>query len=237
MKREEKHTAIIAAAGRGNRMNSDIPKQFLELCGKPVLYYSLKAFEESFVDEIVLVTSEADTGYCREQIVERYGFTKVSKIIQGGAERYESVYKGLIAAEDADYVYIHDGARPFVTAQIINDARKYAEKYGACAAGMPVKDTIKIVDAGGLVTETPPRRCVWQVQTPQAFSYDVIREAYDLLMRGGMDCTITDDTQVVEEMFDRPIKLFFASYENIKITTPEDMMIAESLMKQRKIKK
>ena len=99
----KKHTAIVLAAGKGSRMQSAVPKQYLELCGKPVLYYSLAAFEESFVDEIILVTGKDDISYCKEQIVERYGFQKVTKIIAGGAERYLSVYQGLLAAEEADY--------------------------------------------------------------------------------------------------------------------------------------
>ena len=118
----KKHTAIVLAAGKGSRMQSAVPKQYLELCGKPVLYYSLAAFEESFIDEIILVAGKDDISYCKEQIVERYGFQKVTKIIVGGAERYLSVYQGLLAAEEADYIYIHDGARPFVDAAILSDA-------------------------------------------------------------------------------------------------------------------
>ena len=178
----KKHTAIVLAAGKGSRMQSAVPKQYLELCGKPVLYYSLAAFEESFIDEIILVAGKDDISYCKEQIVERYGFQKVTEIIAGGAERYLSVYQGLLAAEEADYVYIHDGARPFVDAAILSDAKACVEQYQACVAGMPVKDTIKIVDAEDFAKETPERKYVWQVQTPQVFSYALVREAYDMLM-------------------------------------------------------
>lgn len=223
----KKHTAIVLAAGKGSRMQSAVPKQYLELCGKPVLYYSLAAFEESFVDEIILVTGKDDISYCKEQIVERYGFQKVTKIIAGGAERYLSVYQGLLAAEEADYIYIHDGARPFVDAAILSDAKACVEQYQACVAGMPVKDTIKIVDAEDFAKETPERKYVWQVQTPQVFSYALVREAYDMLMEDQDAYSVTDDAMVVETMLNYPVKLFQASYKNIKITTPEDLQIAE----------
>lgn len=223
----KKHTAIVLAAGKGSRMQSAVPKQYLELCGKPVLYYSLAAFEESFIDEIILVAGKDDISYCKEQIVERYGFQKVTKIIAGGAERYLSVYQGLLAAEEADYVYIHDGARPFVDAAILSDAKACVEQYQACVAGMPVKDTIKIVDAEDFAKETPERKYVWQIQTPQVFSYALVREAYDMLMEDQDAYSVTDDAMVVETMLNYPVKLFQASYKNIKITTPEDLQIAE----------
>lgn len=223
----KKHTAIVLAAGKGSRMQSAVPKQYLELCGKPVLYYSLAAFEESFIDEIILVAGKDDISYCKEQIVERYGFQKVTKIIAGGAERYLSVYQGLLAAEEADYVYIHDGARPFVDAAILSDAKACVEQYQACVAGMPVKDTIKIVDAEDFAKETPERKYVWQVQTPQVFSYALVRKAYDMLMEDQDAYSVTDDAMVVETMLNYPVKLFQASYKNIKITTPEDLQIAE----------
>ena len=223
----KKHTAIVLAAGKGSRMQSAVPKQYLELCGKPVLYYSLAAFEKSFIDEIILVAGKDDISYCKEQIVERYGFQKVTKIIAGGAERYLSVYQGLLAAEEADYVYIHDGARPFVDAAILSDAKACVEQYQECVAGMPVKDTIKIVDAEDFAKETPERKYVWQVQTPQVFSYALVREAYDMLMEDQDAYSVTDDAMVVETMLNYPVKLFRASYKNIKITTPEDLQIAE----------
>lgn len=223
----KKHTAIVLAAGKGSRMQSAVPKQYLELCGKQVLYYSLAAFEESFINEIILVAGKDDISYCKEQIVERYGFQKVTKIIVGGAERYLSVYQGLLAAEEADYIYIHDGARPFVDAAILSDAKACVEQYQACVAGMPVKDTIKIVDAEDFAKETPERKYVWQVQTPQVFSYALVREAYDMLMEDQDAYSVTDDAMVVETMLNYPVKLFQASYKNIKITTPEDLQIAE----------
>lgn len=228
----KKHVAIVLAAGKGSRMKSDIPKQFLEIEDKPVLYYSLKAMEESFVDEIILVTGEDIISYCKEEIVDRFGLSKVKKVVAGGAERYLSVYQGLLACENADYVYIHDGARPFITQEILSNAKTCVELYRACAAGMPVKDTIKIVDVDGFAVQTPQRSFVWQVQTPQVFEYDVVRGAYDKLLAMDPVPPVTDDTMVVESMTDVAVKMFEASYENIKITTPEDLGIAEIFAKK-----
>lgn len=222
-----KHVAVVLAAGKGSRMKSDIPKQYLEIDGKPVLYYSLAVMENSFVDEVILVTGNQQVDYCQKEIVEKYGFSKVTKVVAGGVERYLSVYQGLLACQDADYVYIHDGARPFITQQIMNNAKACVERYQACAAGMPVKDTIKIADVDGFAVETPQRSLVWQVQTPQVFSYQVVRQAYDKLLALKDTPTVTDDTMVVETMTDTPVKMFEASYENIKITTPEDLGVAE----------
>ena len=227
MNGNEHHVAIVLAAGKGSRMHSDIPKQYLELAGKPLLFYSLAAFEASFVDEIILVAGAGEEEYCRREIVERAGFSKISKVIAGGNERYLSVYEGLKAAADADYVYIHDGARPFVDAKILETARDCVLKFKACAAGMPVKDTIKIVDPDDFVEQTPDRKFVWQIQTPQVFAYPLVREAYERLITDSQGHTVTDDAMVVETMLQYPVKLFQASYENIKITTPEDLTVAE----------
>ena len=141
-----KVTAIVLAAGSGKRMNSKVHKQYLLMNGKPVLYYSLKAFEESNVDKIVLVVGAGEIEYCKKEIVERYGFVKVCAIVEGGKERYHSVYEGLKAAGETDYVLIHDGARPFLTQDIIERTITMVAQCKACVVGMPVKDTIKIVD-------------------------------------------------------------------------------------------
>lgn len=227
--------AIVLAAGRGSRMKSKIQKQYLLLKGKPVLYYSLKAFEESFIDEIILVTGEEEIEYCRKEIVEKYGFTKVSHIVTGGKERYHSVFCGLQALTDCDYVFIHDGARPFVTEQILERAYETVQKEHACVVGMPVKDTIKLADENGFAKETPRRDLLWMIQTPQVFSYALVKTAYasflereqELLAQG---IKMTDDAMVVETFTDTGIRLVEGSYENIKITTPEDLRIAEALL-------
>lgn len=227
-----KKTAIVLAAGQGKRMGSKVQKQYLLLEEKPVLYYTLKSFEDSpLIQEIILVTGKEEIDYCREEIVHKYGFAKVKKIIAGGKERYHSVYEGLCATEGADYVLIHDGARPFVDDGIIRRICESVEIYDACVAAMPVKDTIKIADESGFAAHTPDRRMVWQIQTPQAFSYDLIRNAYDRFMEKQPD-GITDDAMVVETMTDHKVKFVEGSYHNIKITTPEDLDIAQLFLKK-----
>lgn len=235
---EKKCAAIVLAAGKGKRMQSQVPKQYLMLEDKPVLYYALKTFQDSFVDRIVLVTSEEDREYCRKNIVEKYGFDKVEDIVAGGKERYHSVYEGLKAVR-ADYVFIHDGARPFVTEKILEKAYTCVVQYDACVVGMPVKDTIKIADYDNFAVSTPSRDMVWMVQTPQVFAYNVIYEAYTTLIKKEQEILqqsmkITDDAMVVETFTDRKVKLIEGSYENIKITTPEDLQIARTLQKLSK---
>lgn len=220
------YTAIVLAAGSGKRMNAKVQKQYLEVAGKPILYYTLKAFEESGVTEIVLVTGAGQEEYCRREIIEKYSFQKIKKIVAGGKERYHSVYEGLLAAKGADYVLIHDGARPMVDGAVIQRSMEAAEKYQACAAGVPAKDTIKIVNEEQIAKETPDRSRVWQVQTPQAFSYPLILEAYGKLMETE-GIAVTDDAMVVERMTSVPVKMIEGSYRNIKITTPDDLLIAE----------
>lgn len=223
--------AVVLSAGTGNRMKSDIPKQYMDLCGKPVIYYSLKAFEESGFSSIVLVCGKNDVEYCQKEIVEKYGFTSVKAVVPGGKERYHSVYRGLKAVEDAEYVFIHDGARPLLSQDIINRLKAAVVEEEAAVAGMPVKDTIKIVDDDAYVSETPERKYVWQVQTPQCFSYPIIYEAYQSIIQdeeeGWTIPSVTDDAMVLSYTSDHEIKMVEADYRNIKITTPEDLLIAK----------
>ena len=229
-----KTVAIVLAAGRGKRMQSDVAKQYLLVRNKPVLYYSLKAFQDSLVDEIILVTAESEIAYCKEEIVEKYEFSKVSQIVVGGKERYHSVHNGLKACKDADIVLIHDGARPFVDDAIIARNINMVKEYGACVTGMPVKDTIKIADAEGFVQETPRRDLIWAIQTPQTFRYDLIRNAYDTFLNNEeVNCksyNVTDDAMVAELFGGLKVKLVEGSYNNVKITTPEDMVLAEAIL-------
>lgn len=225
----KKYTAIVLAAGAGKRMNTKVHKQYLEVAGKPVLYYTLKAFEESAVSDIVLVTGAGEEDYCQKQIIKKYGFEKVKAIVTGGKERYHSVYQGLLAAEGADYVLIHDGARPLVDSAIIQRSMDAVLKYQACVVGMPVKDTIKIVNEEQFAKETPDRNKLWQVQTPQTFSYILVKEAYQKMLEQE-DAAITDDAMVVERMTSVPVKLIEGSYRNIKITTPGDLLVAEAYL-------
>lgn len=227
-----KCTAIVLAAGQGKRMNSKVQKQFLLLKGKPLLYYSLACFQKSReIDDIIIVTGKESIEFCKKEIVELYGFTKVRTVTAGGKERYDSVYAGLCACENTDYVFIHDGARPFVTEDMIQRVKTAAVEYQACTVGMPSKDTIKIADKNNMVSETPERSRVWMIQTPQAFGYDLLKKAHDRARQGDMS-GVTDDAMVVETYTDRKIKLVEGSYENIKITTPEDIFIAEKFLEK-----
>ena len=225
----EKYTAIVLAAGVGKRMNSKIQKQYMLIGGKPVLFYALDAFEKSRVDEIILVVGKGEIEYCRKEIVEKYKFHKVTKIVEGGKERYHSVYEGLKAIDTADYVLIHDGARPFINQQILVHAIEAVKQYQACVVGMPVKDTIKITTEDGFSKETPERKHVWMIQTPQCFSYSLIFDAYQKMLQNE-DATITDDAMVLEKVKGLPVKMVEGSYRNIKITTPEDLLVAEAYL-------
>ncbi len=233
--KKERAAAIVLAAGSGTRMGSNIKKQYMLIKDRPVIYYSLKAFEESRVDEIVLVVSPGDIGYCRNEIVERFGFQKVRHIVEGGTERYHSVAIGLKEVTDCDYIFIHDGARPLVTGEIIERAFATVKKCGACVVGMPVKDTIKIADEEGNIASTPNRNLTWLVQTPQTFAAPLIKKAYgeltekeEGLKKSGL--VITDDAMVVETITGQKVRLIEGSYENIKITTPEDIITAENFL-------
>lgn len=227
-----KTTAIVLAGGSGKRMNSTVKKQFLEIKGRPLLYYSLKAFQDSFIDEVILVTSEEDKEYCQKEMIEKYGFHKIKKIVSGGKERYHSVANGVFSADDCDFIFIHDGARPFLTPDILARLLEEVQRSGACVAGMPVKDTIKIADTDGYIETTPRRDLVWMIQTPQVFSYALIKKAYTLLLKEEdalieKGISITDDAMVVETLLGEKVKLVEGAYQNIKITTPEDISIAE----------
>ena len=222
---KQKYAAIVLAAGSGKRMNSQVHKQYLIIQDRPVLYYSLKAFEDSAVDEIVLVVGKGEEEFCRKEIVDKYGISKVKAIVEGGKERYHSVFEGLKQTSDADYVLIHDGARPFVNQDIIRRCMQEVQKYQACVVGMPVKDTIKIADEEGYAKQTPDRKNVWMIQTPQTFSYALIYEAYEEMLKTE-DTAITDDAMVLERIKGKKSKLIEGSYRNIKITTPEDPLIA-----------
>lgn len=230
--RPERVTAIILAAGKGSRMRSTVQKQYMMLDGRPVVYYALKCFQDSEVDDIILVTGKDEITYCEQEIVKAYGFDKVSQIIPGGAERYESVYNALSAIEDTAYVMVHDGARPFVNREMIHDSICHVKEHGACTVAVPVKDTIKEVAPNGFGVRTLDRQTLWNVQTPQTFSYDLIKTAYLKMMENGV-IDVTDDTMIVERYMGHSVRVIHGSYHNLKLTTPEDMEIAEFLVKKR----
>ena len=235
MNNKNKTVAVVLAAGQGKRMHSNVQKQYLLLQDKPVIFYALKTFQDSFIDEIILVTGKGEEAYCQKEIVEKYHFSKVKKIVAGGRERYHSVASGLNAIEGEGYVFIHDGARPFVTQEILLRAYDAVKEYRACVVGMPVKDTIKIVDENKFAKMTPNRETIWQIQTPQVFDIKLAKEAYGRLIEEEDELKekgirITDDAMVVETLLQHPVKLVEGSYENIKITTPEDLNIARYLI-------
>ena len=227
-------TAIILSAGKGSRMGADIPKQYLELAGHPIIYYPLKAFQESIVEQIVLVCSKNDREFC-EKLVKENSFDKVVCVVEGGKERYHSVYNGLKAAPNTDYVFIHDGARAFIDQQTINNCYEDVKKYEACVAAVPVKDTIKI-SKDGYIDSTPDRKTLYSMQTPQTFSYPLIMDAYEKLIEQENEIlnkgiSVTDDTFVLELFSDKKVYISDGSYNNIKITTPEDLLMGELLLK------
>ena len=238
--KKSRHIAIVLAGGRGSRMNSSIPKQYLMLLDKPVLYYSLKCMEESFIDAVILVCGASEEEFCRKELVERYSLKKVCSIVNGGAERYDSVFNGLseIAhmgiADNESFVYIHDGARPCIDPQLLESCRSCVREYGAGVPAVPVKDTIKVIDEKGFCAGTPKRSALMAVQTPQCFRFTDALEAYEAMKRSqqeGMDISdITDDAMVLERFAGVKVKLCEGSYNNIKLTTPEDISTAGQIL-------
>lgn len=221
-------SALIAAGGRGRRMNSSISKQFLFVKGYPILYYTLKTFElMDCFDEIVMVAGKQDMDYTREQIINQYRFEKI-RMIEGGLERQDSVYNGLRElSPQTDIVVIHDGVRPFVTKEIIKKSIEAAKRYKAVGVAVPVKDTIKVVGDGNIIKQTPNRKELWAMQTPQTFKYDLILKAHEEARKDNFFGT--DDAMLVERL-GLPVRIIEGAYENIKITTPEDIIIAETFL-------
>jgi 2-C-methyl-D-erythritol 4-phosphate cytidylyltransferase len=225
-------SVIIAAAGMSNRMGSKMNKQFIAIDGKPILAHTIEKFEHSrFIDEIIIVSKEEEIEYCRKEIIKKYKFNKVANVIRGGKERQDSVYNGILALnEKSNIVLIHDGARPFVKNENIEDGIKGVIKDGACVIGVPVKDTIKVISTDEIIDNTPRRSMLWAAQTPQCFFKDLIIRGYEKAIEDNF--LGTDDSSIVERLgYD--VKMIMGSYENIKITTPEDLILAESLFKDK----
>ncbi|QEK11140.1 2-C-methyl-D-erythritol 4-phosphate cytidylyltransferase [Crassaminicella thermophila] len=225
-------SVIIAAAGQGKRMNSKVNKQYLKLCNKPVLAHTIDIFEKcSWVDEIIVVTHSNEIEYCKENVIKVYGFKKVIRVIAGGSTRQESVFNGLKSVDKrCSIVMIHDGARPFIREEYILNSIDEAVKYKAVGIGVYVKDTIKVVDEDGYIVNTPDRKFLWAIQTPQTFDYDLLMKAYEKAIKEGF--LGTDDTSLVERI-NQKVKMIMGSYDNIKITTPEDLYIGEAILKSR----
>jgi 2-C-methyl-D-erythritol 4-phosphate cytidylyltransferase len=204
-----------------------IDKLFADVGGMPLLARTLAAFEDCpSVDQIILVASESNLDRCWK-LVRSYGFKKVTELVPGGARRQDSVERGLDQVKGSMWVLIHDGVRPFIDDALITSGIEAAREYGASVAAVPVKDTIKVVNADHLVRNTPRRETLWAAQTPQVFRVDVIRGAY----RDAFG-DVTDDAMLLERL-GQPVKVYQGSYENIKITTPEDLDLAECILKRR----
>lgn len=226
-----KHIGIVVSAGKGLRVGGDVPKQYMDLCGRPVITYCLQTMQESFIDEIVIVVGAGDVEYVKKEIVEKFSFTKVKAVVEGGAERSDSVFNGLRAVSTQDsYVYIQDAARPMLSRRILEAAREDAEAFGSSVIAVRAKDTVKVVNEDGFVVTTPDRRFLWNVQTPQTFSFSDIYNAYLRYLEKGSNA-VTDDASVMEQFGDLPVHITEGSYENIKITTPEDFVTAERFLK------
>ncbi len=231
-------TAIIPSAGMGHRMvqktgGQKIKKNYMELAGRPVLARTLKAFQASpLIDDIIIVTAKEDLAYCKKEIVEKYNYTKVTAVIAGGKERQNSVANALeYVAEnlDSDIILVHDGARPLITEGIIEATIASVKEYGSGVVAVQVKDTIKEV-AGGIVRATPPREGLRAVQTPQGFLCEILTEASRAAITASITCT--DESSLVERL-GIEVRTVEGSYENIKITTAEDLLLAEVILKAR----
>lgn len=229
----EQIAAIVLAGGRGSRMNMDIPKQYMLINDRPLITYALDIFEKSMVQEIVVVVESGGEEYFRRNILEKYGYHKVWAVVEGGAERYHSVWNGLRAITNADYVMIHDGARPCVDMDLLQRGMLCVREHKACIAAVPVKDTIKVVSTSGKVLETPDRKTLWQVQTPQIFSFDEIYDAYGKMISDPNKKNITDDAMVMENYGGREVFVYEGDYDNIKVTTREDIKFVSEILEQR----
>ncbi len=227
-KREEpgQVIAIIPAAGSGKRIGTDIPKQFLSIGSKPLVVFTLEAFEQAaLIDAVILVVPESEISFCEENIVRAHGLKKVIAIVSGGKRRQDSVRKGLEATRGRyPIVVIHDGARPFVEPELIDNVVEKAKKYRAVIAGVPARDTIKLVDSSGIIEKTLHRQTIWLAQTPQAFYYEDIARAHQKALDGNWG-ELTDDAAFVERI-GIPVKVVMGSDKNIKVTTPADLELA-----------
>lgn len=222
-------SAIILAGGKGKRMGSAISKQFIDIKGKPIIYYTLKKFSENKkIDNIIVVLPEDEVKYFKENILKKYEL-RINKIVIGGKERQDSVYNALKSLKNSstDIVLIHDGARPFISERIINEGIKFAEIYGAAAPGVMPKDTIKVKNEKNFSIDTPNRANLVSIQTPQVFKFDEILECHEKIRYNGEK--VTDDTMVVEK-YGYSVYLYDGEYTNIKVTTAEDLILAERLI-------
>ena len=225
-------TAIIVAGGSGSRMGTTATKQMMDIDGMPVVARTISVFESvARIKDIIIVAKEDEVGLY-SQLAEKYSFKKIRRVVTGGQTRQQSVMNGFRAISDkCDYVAIHDAARCLVTKENIEKVLEEAERYDAASAACPAKDTVKITDKNGFVVSTPDRALTWAAQTPQIFKADLYRAAAFYALKKGYEAT--DDNALVEWLGAR-VKMVNCGYENIKITTPEDIHIAKALLKERR---
>lgn len=224
-----KVTAIIAAAGQGKRMGAGHNKQYLQLMGKPIIIHTLKIFQQSdLIDNIILVIPEAEITHCK-QILSSYDMNGID-IVAGGKERQDSVYNGLLKADTAEIVVVHDGARPLLALNHLEKIVTEAKTNKAAILAVPVKDTIKVANPQGIIQNTPNRSSLWAAQTPQAFKRQLLMKAYQIATADRYYGT--DDASLVERLGE-PVIVVSGSYENIKVTTPDDLIIAEAILQRR----
>lgn len=225
-----KSTVIIPAAGKGKRMNTKKSKQYIELLDKPILVYTIEAFEKcDQIDNIIIVVGEDEIEYVKKDIMEKYHLKKVISIVKGGKERQDSVYEGIKnVPQDTDIVLIHDGARPFIDKETIIRTIDTANECSACVVGVKVKDTIKTVNNNNIIIDTPNRNSLWAIQTPQAFKKELIIRAYNKAKVEGIKAT--DDSMLIEQCSNTQVKIVEGAYSNIKITTKEDLIFAKGYL-------
>ncbi|PKM86006.1 MAG: 2-C-methyl-D-erythritol 4-phosphate cytidylyltransferase [Firmicutes bacterium HGW-Firmicutes-12] len=225
-----KVVALIPCAGQGKRMGASVRKPYLEVHGRPLLTYTLDVFQKHpLIDGIVLVVESDAVKYCNEEIVYKYGYTKVQSVVAGGEERQDSVLCGLAClAEDTGWIVVHDGARPLIKEETITKALQTAFEKGAVVVGVRVKDTIKVVSSDFSICKTPERQTLWQIQTPQIFRRHIMVQAYEKAVSEGW--TGTDDASFVER-FGEKVYIVEGEYSNIKVTTPDDLIYLNAMLK------
>ena len=225
------NSVVIVSAGRGSRMKADINKQFLKLQNKEVIAHTIdKFYNNENIGELIVVVREDEAEFFKINIIEKYGYKNI-KIAFGGSERQDSVYNGLkMVDENCKIVLIHDGARPFVNNETIDSAIESAKENKCVIVGVPVKDTIKVIDENNNVCDTPDRSTLWSIQTPQVFDYSLIMKAHE---KAREDNYYGTDDSMLMEYFGQKVKVVEGSYNNIKITTPEDLKIGEEILRDK----
>lgn len=228
-----KISVLIPAAGQGMRMGTSVKKPYLMLGDKPILSRTIERFEQnSVIDEIIVIVDESDVTTCGEDVISPFNFRKIRELVAGGETRQVSVFNGIQAlSDDIDFVVIHDGVRPFIDDDIIFRCLEASAECGASVAAVPVKETIKVANRNLFIDHTPERDLLWRVQTPQVFRYSLLVEAYNKAITDGIDAP--DDASLVEKL-GHPVKLVMGSYRNVKLTTPEDLLLAETLLKEER---